>query len=40
MTHTVFIDGSAGTTRQRLAERLRHSRERHLRTRPESLGME
>ena len=36
MAHTVFIDGSAGTTGLRIAERLRHERDIHLLTLPEA----
>jgi len=36
MTHTVFIDGSAGTTGLRIAERLHHERVIHLLTLPEA----
>ena len=34
MTHTVFIDGSAGTTGLRIAERLRDADDIHLLTLP------
>ena len=36
MAHTVFIDGSAGTTGLRIGERLRHERDIHLLTLPEA----
>ena len=36
MTHTIFIDGSAGTTGLRIAERLRHEHDIHLLTLPEA----